>query len=89
MNNNDQPINAPNSKDLQPIIELLEKYYDGNILLLSKWLDRAIYMFHYLPCDEEFTAIQRQNTCEALMGIKECLMDAYFRQNELDFDRFV
>ncbi len=40
----------------------VNEYHDGNLLSLSNWLDRAIYMFHYLS-EYAFTEFERQNTC--------------------------
>lgn len=50
-----------NHEDLQPIIDLLNKYYDGNKLLLTKLLDRSIYIFHFFSEDDSLTELQGQN----------------------------
>jgi hypothetical protein len=68
-------------KDLQSIIELVDNYYEGNVLLLAQWLDRAIYLLHFVPFDEGFSQLQKQNTCEALFGLKQSLLEAHFQQN--------
>ena len=75
-------------EDLQPIIDHLEKYYDGNVLIMTEWLDRAIYMLHFLPCDGEITELQRQNVCGALLGVKESLVEAYFVNQGLGYEKF-
>ena len=56
-------------EDLQPIIDHIERYYEGNVLILTEWLDRAIYMFHYVPCDGEFTELQKQNVCGVIRKV--------------------
>lgn len=66
--------------DLSPFLDYLHEYHEGNLLSLSNWLDRAIYMFHYLP-EDTFTSIERQNTCHILMQLKETLMEIYFKEN--------
>ena len=77
-----------NLEDLRPIIDHLEKYYDGNVLIMTEWLDRAIYMLHFIPCEGEFTELQRQNVCGALLGVKESLMEAYFMNQSLVYEKF-
>jgi hypothetical protein len=74
--------------DLQPIIDHIEKYYEGNVLIVSEWLDRAIYMFHFIPDDGEFTAMQKRNVCCVILGIKESLVESHFKLNELDYEEF-
>lgn len=66
--------------DLSPFLDYLDEYHEGNLLSLSNWLDRAIYMFHYLP-EDVFTALDRQNTCHILMELKEALMEIYYKEN--------
>jgi hypothetical protein len=75
-------------EDLQPIIAHIDKYYEGNILILTEWLDRAIYMFHYIPDEGEFTAMQKRNVCGVILGIKESLNEAHFKLNEWDYEEF-
>lgn len=77
-----------NQEDLYPIIEQIDKYYEGNVLILTEWLDRAIYMLHFIPCDGEFTDLQRQNVCGVLLGVKESLMEAYFENKGLRYEQF-
>lgn len=66
--------------DLSPMIKYINEHHDGNLLSLSNWLDRAIYMFHYLP-EDAFTNLERQNTCHILMQLKETLMEVHYKQN--------
>jgi len=63
---------------LQPIIEYIERFYDGNVILLTEWIDRAIYMLHFIPADSEFSELQELNVCAVLFGMKECLFKCYF-----------
>jgi len=72
--------------DLSPFLDYLEEYHEGNLLSLSNWLDRAIYMFHYLP-EDTFTNLERQNTCHILMQMKETLMEVYYKQNGWQHNR--
>jgi len=80
-------VTKTKKKDLAPLAELVNEVYSGNLLSLIKWLDRAVYMFHYLPEEENFSAIEKQNTMYALHCLKERLMEAYFRQKKLPFVR--
>lgn len=66
--------------DLSPFLDYLDEYHEGNLLSLSNWLDRAIYMFHYLP-EDAFTNLERQNTCHILMQLKETFMEVYYNQS--------
>ena len=77
-----------NTEDLQPIIEYIERFYDGDVILLTEWFDRAIYMLHFIPVESEFSQLQKQNVCGALFGMKECLMESYFNNQNLDYEDF-
>ncbi len=66
--------------DLSPFLDYLDEYHEGNLLFLTNWFDRAIYMFHYLP-EDVFTPFERQNTCHILMQLKETLTEVYCKQN--------
>ncbi|WP_298505081.1 hypothetical protein [uncultured Maribacter sp.] len=65
--------------DLLPFLGYLNEYHEGNLLSLSNWIDRAIYMFHYLPVDT-FTEFERQNISHVLMGLKEAVMEIYLNR---------
>ncbi|BFP43230.1 hypothetical protein FGF1_40750 [Flavobacteriaceae bacterium GF1] len=71
--------------DLFPVIRYVNEYHEGNLLVLAKWFDQAIYMFHYLP-EDVFTALERQNTCHILMQLKETLMEIHFKENGLKYN---
>lgn len=70
--------------DLSPFLDYLDEYHEGNLLSLSNWLDRAIYMFHYLP-EDAFTSLERQNTCHILMQLKEILVEIYYREKSIRY----
>ncbi|TNE56005.1 MAG: hypothetical protein EP338_01615 [Bacteroidetes bacterium] len=88
MSNTNEIKNGLNQEDLRPIIEQIDKFYEGNVLILTEWLDRAIYMLHFIPCDGEFTELQRQNVCGVLLGVKESLMEAYFEKQGWSYEKF-
>lgn len=88
MNKVNETKKCLNQGDLYPIIEQIDKYYEGNVLMLTEWLDRAIYMLHFIPCNGEFTELQRQNVCGVLLGVKESLMEAYFVNQGLGYEKF-
>ncbi|MCR9173991.1 MAG: hypothetical protein NXI10_15920 [bacterium] len=75
-------------EDLKPILEQINKYYDGNVLVVTEWLDRAIFMLHFIPDDDEFSQLQKQNVCGVILGIKESLMQAYFQNQALEYEKF-
>ncbi len=62
--------------DLSPILDYLNNYHEGDLLSLSRWLNQAIYMFHYLPSDA-FSELERQNASHILMEFKEVIMEIY------------
>ncbi|MFP2994829.1 hypothetical protein ABN763_02915 [Spongiivirga sp. MCCC 1A20706] len=62
--------------DLSPILTYLEKCHEGDLLSLTKSLDKSIFMFHFLAQDT-FTDFERQNCCHVLMELKEAVMEIY------------
>lgn len=78
-----------NKEDLQPIIDHIERFYDGNLLSLTEWFDMVIYMLHFLPEGSEFSQLQKQNVCGALFGMKECLMEVYFKHRNMACEDFI
>jgi len=59
--------------DLHPLLAYFEECHEGNLLSFAQWLDKAVYMFHYLPIDS-FSELERQNTCHVLMELKEAVL---------------
>ncbi|THV57181.1 hypothetical protein EZV76_15570 [Flagellimonas alvinocaridis] len=59
--------------DLHPLLAYFEECHEGNLLSFAQWLDKAVYMFHYLPIDA-FSELERQNTCHVLMELKEAVL---------------
>ncbi|MER3376332.1 MAG: hypothetical protein RIM83_16955 [Allomuricauda sp.] len=66
--------------DLLPLLSYFEECHEGDLLSFTQWLDKAIYMFHYLPTDT-FSEVERQNVCHVLMELKEAVMEVYRNQN--------
>ena len=75
-------------EDLKPIIEQIDKYYGGNVLVVTEWLDCAIFMLHFIPDDDKFSQLQKRNVCGVILGIKESLMQSYFEIQGFDFEEF-
>ncbi|ASS48838.1 MAG: hypothetical protein A3D31_06145 [Candidatus Fluviicola riflensis] len=67
--------------DLQPLLDLIDHSYDGNPAQLAVFMDQAVYLLHFVPVEQEFTPLQRQNVCGALFGLKQSLLEANFKQN--------
>lgn len=80
-------ISKTKKKDLAPLAKYVNEIHEGNLLALTNSLDRAIYMFHYLTEEENFTQPEKQNTCYALVGIRERLMEAYYNQHGMFYAR--
>ena len=66
----------PKKLDLSPISNYIEKFHEGDLLSLSRSLDKAIFMFHFLA-EDTFTDFERQNCCHVLMELKETVMEIY------------
>lgn len=72
----------PNEINLLPLLSYFEECHEGDLLSFTQWLDKAIYMFHYLPIDS-FSEIERQNVCHVLMGLKEAVMEIYLNNERV------
>ncbi|MFC4220225.1 hypothetical protein [Flagellimonas marina] len=66
--------------DLHPLLSYFEECHEGDLLSITQWLDKAIYMFHYLPTDS-FSETERQNVCHVLMELKEAVLKIHVEQN--------
>ncbi|GAB4516744.1 MAG: hypothetical protein Tsb004_26620 [Allomuricauda sp.] len=62
--------------NLHPLLSYFDECHEGDLLSFTQWLDKAIYMFHYLPADS-FSETERQNVCHVLMELKEAVMDIH------------
>ncbi|WP_422351528.1 hypothetical protein [Flagellimonas sp.] len=71
---------TPNEINLNPLLSYFEKCHEGDLLSFTQWLDKAIYMFHYLPTDS-FSETERQNVCHVLMELKETVLKIHVEQN--------
>lgn len=69
----------PKEISLLPLISYFEVCHEGDLLCFVQWLDKAIYMLHYLPVDA-FTETERQNVCHVLMELKEAVMKMHLEQ---------
>lgn len=67
----------PNEINLLPLLSYFEECHEGDLLSFMNWLDKAIYMFHYLPTDS-FSETERQNVCHVLIELKEAVLKIYF-----------
>ncbi|RIV68701.1 hypothetical protein [Flagellimonas aequoris] len=71
---------TPNEINLHPLLSYFEECHEGNLLSFTQWLDKAIYMFHYLPTDT-FSETDRQNVCHVLMELKEAVLKIHVEQH--------
>lgn len=71
----------PDEINLLPLLSYFEECHEGDLLSFMNWLDKAIYMFHYLPTDS-FSETERQNVCHVLMELKEAIMKILIEQNK-------
>lgn len=67
---------SPNEINLLPLLSYFEECHEGDLLSFAQWLDKAVYMFHYLPADA-FSETERQNVCHVLMELKGAVMDIH------------
>ncbi|RIV47532.1 hypothetical protein [Flagellimonas pelagia] len=70
---------TPNEINLLPLLSYFEECHEGDLLSFTQWLDKAIYMLHYLPADS-FSETERQNVCHVLMELKETVMEIYLNK---------
>ena len=75
-----QAKNELSTDDLTPLLSYFEECHEGDLLSFTQWLDKAIYMFHYLPTDA-FSETERQNVCHVLMELKEAVLEIYRSQS--------
>lgn len=66
--------------NLLPLLSYFEECHEGDLLSFTQWLDKAIYMFHYLPTDS-FSETERQNVCHVLMVLKEAVLKIHIDQS--------
>ena len=69
----------PVAINLLPLLSYFEECHEGDLLSFTQWLDRAIYMFQYLPTDA-FSETERQNVCHVLMELKEAVLKIHIEQ---------
>jgi len=81
-------VSKTKKKDLGPVARYVNEIHEGNLLWLTMNLDRAIYMLHYIPQDDSFSAHQRQNVCFALLGLRESLMEVFFNQHNVEYSQW-
>ncbi len=62
--------------DLTPLLSYIQECHEGDLLSFTQSLDKAIFMFHFLPWDT-FSELERQNCCHVLMELKEAVMEIY------------
>ncbi|MBA4744003.1 MAG: hypothetical protein H2058_01985 [Muricauda sp.] len=67
------------TKDLHPLLSYFEDCHEGDLLSFTQWLDKAIFMFHYLPADA-FSELERQNVCHVLMELKKTVIAIHLGQ---------
>lgn len=68
------------SINLLPLLSYFEECHEGDLLSFTLWLDKAIYMFHYLPADT-FSEAERQNICHVLVELKEAVLKVHCHDN--------
>lgn len=85
INTTNKPINK---EDLKPIIECIERFYDRNVLLLTEWIDRAIYMLTLFLLTANFLNCKSKMYVEHYLVSKECLMKAYFNNQNWVYEDF-
>ena len=78
---------TPKSKhpNLSPLSEWVNETYNGHIPALTLWLDRAIYLLHFLPADEDVSPRERRRVAHALHSLKERLLQAHHIQQGKTF----
>jgi hypothetical protein len=76
----DQITIETTQKDIFPVVESINQYFDGNMYQLSRFLDKSIYWLHHIPDSDLFSQKERQDICFALVELKEALLESFFEQ---------
>ena len=50
---------------------------------VARYLDHAVYLMHYLP--DDFPEREIKNTCYALKGLKEKLLEGHYKKKGTPF----
>lgn len=80
-------VSKTEAKELAPLADYVNEMYGGNLLSLTKWLDRAVYLFHFIPEEENFSSKDKHNVVGAIMALKERLLEVYCKQRGIHFTR--
>ncbi len=80
----DQKCYELSKKDLVPIVNFVNTYFDGNMYQLSKFLDKSVYWLHHIPESDLFSQRERQDICFALVELKEALIEAFFEHQSIN-----
>ena len=57
--------------DISPVTDSINRYFDGNMYQLSRFLDKSVYWMHHIPESDLFSQRERQDICFALMELKQ------------------
>jgi len=74
--------------DFTPLADYVNEVFDGHLIKVIRYLNRTIFLFHFLPENEHIPELERQNTVTVLSKIKDALMEAYFKRQGYTITRF-
>lgn len=61
---------------LAPFLKYLNDHHGGDINALCEWLNKTIYLLHYIP-EGSLNEHERQNACYVLMQLKKTFMEIH------------
>jgi len=75
-------------EDFTPLANYVNEVFDGHLIKVIRYLNRTIFLFHFLPENQHIPELERQNTVSVLNGIKDSLMETYFKRQGYEVVRF-
>jgi len=90
-------LNPLVGEDFTPLADYVNEVFDGHLIKVIRqtWsehsrtlADRTIFLFHFLPENQEIPELERQNIVTVLSKIKDSMMESYFKQQGYTVTRF-
>jgi len=80
-----QPLSGT---DFIPLANYVNDVFDGHLIKVIHYLNRTIFLFHFLPENQEIPELERQNIVTVLSKIKDSMMETYFKRQGYTVTRF-
>jgi len=81
-------LNPLVGEDFTPLADYVNEVFDGHLIKVIHYLNRTIFLFHFLPENQEIPELERQNIVTVLSRIKDSMMETYFKRQGYTVTRF-